>query len=323
MFKYSCLCLAVVATARVAHGAATCESYTSEKSCMAGTEASEHCSWCSSAAAGKLCMKESDAKTLPTSVFACKYVSAYSLEAATCDSLTSEKSCMSSSEGSDHCSWCSSAAAGKSCMKESDAKTLPSSVFSCEYANMYGLKAATCESYTSEKSCMAGTEASEHCSWCSSAAAGKLCMKESDAKTLPTSVFACKYVSAYSLEAATCDSLTSEKSCMSSSEGSDHCSWCSSAAAGKSCMKESDAKTLPSSVFSCEYANTFLTAATCETYTSEKNCMASSEGSDHCSWCSSAAAGKLCMKESDAKTLPTSVFACEYAKNNLRAALNM
>lgn len=305
-----------------AYGAAatTCDSLTSEKKCMAGLEGSEHCSWCSSAAAGSLCMKESDAKTLPSSVFACEYVAAYGSAATTCESITTEKTCMASSEGSDHCSWCSSAAAGKLCLKESDAKTLPSSVFACEYAYSYkGLASSTCESFTSEKKCMAGLEGSEHCSWCSSAAAGSLCLKETDAKTLPSSVFACEYVAAYGAAASTCDSLTSEKSCMAGSESGEHCSWCSSAAAGKLCLKESDAKTLPTSVFECEYVKTFYTAATCDSYTSEKTCMSNSEGSDHCSWCSSAAAGKLCLKESDAKTLPVSVFECEYTKFNLRA----
>jgi hypothetical protein len=191
------------------------------------------------------------------------------------------------------------------------------------FASAYGAESTTCDTYTKEDKCLAGSEGSEHCSWCSSGAVGKSCMKESDAKSLPTSVFSCTYVSAYGAEPATCDTYTKEDKCLAGSEGSEHCSWCSSGAVGKSCMKESDAKSLPTSVFSCEYAKTFLTSTTCDSYTNEKNCMVNSEGTEKCSWCSSAAAGKLCLKQSDAKTLPSSVFACEYSSSNLRALLRM
>jgi hypothetical protein len=53
-----------------------------------------------------------------------------------------EKTCLSSSEGSEHCSWCVSAATGKGCYKESDAKALPSSIFQCEYSASYAHLAA-------------------------------------------------------------------------------------------------------------------------------------------------------------------------------------
>ncbi len=203
MFKLTVL----FATLTYVTAAATCDSYTSEKSCMAASEGSDHCSWCSSAAAGKLCLKESDAKTLPTSVFECKYVSAYSAAAAaaTCDSYTSEKSCMAASEGSDHCSWCSSAAAGKLCLKESDAKTLPTSVFECEYVSAYSnpmLRATVkddvvCFDYTDEKTCMVKTEGAMKCCWCTSAAVGASCNNDVDAHALPSSVFHCTCPSVY------------------------------------------------------------------------------------------------------------------------------
>lgn len=50
-----------------------------------------------------------------------------------------------------------------------------------------------------------------------------------------------------------CNDITNEKDCMSSSEGSEKCSWCTSAAVSDACNKESDAKSLPSSIFECEY----------------------------------------------------------------------
>ena len=199
MFKITVLCAFVASVS----AAATCDSYTSEKSCMAASEASDHCSWCSSAAAGKLCLKESDAKTLPSSVFACEYVAAYSAKAtaAACDSYTSEKSCMAASEGSDHCSWCSSAAAGKLCLKESDAKTLPSSVFACEYVAAYSatpmLRAsvkddAICFDYTDKNTCMVKTEGTQKCCWCTSAAVSSSCNNQVDAQSLPSSIFHCE-----------------------------------------------------------------------------------------------------------------------------------
>jgi hypothetical protein len=51
----------------------TCDSVTTEKACMNGSEDKEACSWCQSAAVGNTCFKESDAKGLPSSVFQCEY----------------------------------------------------------------------------------------------------------------------------------------------------------------------------------------------------------------------------------------------------------
>jgi cathepsin X len=53
--------------------------------------------------------------------------------------------------------------------------------------------------------------------------------------------------------------------------------------------------------------------AACEDYgTNKAKCLASSEDGVKCASCTSAAAGTNCMKETDAKGLPTSVFQCTY-----------
>ena len=53
--------------------------------------------------------------------------------AADCTTITSESSCLSSSDAAGACSWCKSAAVGASCLPGDQAATLPSSVFNCEY----------------------------------------------------------------------------------------------------------------------------------------------------------------------------------------------
>lgn len=53
--------------------------------------------------------------------------------------------------------------------------------------------------------------------------------------------------------------------------------------------------------------------ALCSDYSkNQASCLKSSEDGVKCSFCSSAAAGTTCMKETDAKTLPSSVFQCAY-----------
>ena len=59
------------------------------------------------------------------------------VQGGSCESITDESKCMSSSEGGEACAWCSSGAVGTSCQKESEAKTLPSAVFECEYQTAY------------------------------------------------------------------------------------------------------------------------------------------------------------------------------------------
>ena len=232
-------------------GATSCDTYTSEKNCMAGTANGEKCSWCKSAAVGATCFPESDAKTLPTSVFTCEYQAAYKVAAASCDEFTSEKTCMANSVNGEKCSWCNSAAVGSTCFPESDAKSLPSSVFQCNYQKV-ALKTTACDSITSEKTCMSSSSNGEKCSWCKSAAVGGACFVDSDAKSLPSSVFDCEYQKV-ALKASSCDSYTSEKSCMTGDANGVKCAWCKSAAVGNTCFEETDAKGLPSSVFTCEF----------------------------------------------------------------------
>lgn len=56
------------------------------------------------------------------------------------------------------------------------------------------------------------------------------------------------------IQGGSCNGLKSHDSCMAASEDGEACSWCESAAVDDACYKESDAKSLPSSVFFCEYA---------------------------------------------------------------------
>ena len=242
------------------------------------------------------------------------YGVAYKTAATACDAVTSEKTCMSTSVDGSKCSWCNSAAVGGTCFTEADAKSLPSSVFQCEFQKVTLEAAVACDSVTSEKTCMASTSTtgSDKCSWCNSAAVGGTCFTETDAKSLPSSVFQCEYQKSV-LKASTCDTITSEKTCMTGTSGTDKCAWCNSAAVGGTCFTETDAKTLPSSVFQCEYQKAKLRAATsCDGVTSEKTCMTTTAAGAKCSWCNSAAVGGTCFTEADAKSLPSSVFQCEY-----------
>jgi uncharacterized protein YodC (DUF2158 family) len=174
---------------------------------------------------------------------------------AVCDANKSEKSCMSSTEDSEKCSWCMSAAVGATCFKESDAKSLPSSIYNCEYQKVMTAE-TTCDANKSEKSCMAAEEGDVKCSWCKSAAVGATCFMETDAKTLPSSIYACEYQK-LTTEGTSCDANKSENSCMSAKEGDVKCAWCKSAAVGSTCFMETDAKTLPSSIYACEYQKAY------------------------------------------------------------------
>ena len=107
---------------------------------------------------------------------------------------------------------------------------------------------STCDEFgTSQEKCLAATEGGEKCAYCTSGAVGSECMKETDAKGLPSSVFKCTYASSIAA-ASSCEKNKDQTNCMSSS-----CAWCSSAAVGDECISQSDAKDLPSSVFRCSY----------------------------------------------------------------------
>ena len=62
---------------------------------------------------------------------------AFTGQAANCDGISDQATCMTSSEGSEACAWCSSGAVGTSCQKQSDAESLPAAVFECEYQTAY------------------------------------------------------------------------------------------------------------------------------------------------------------------------------------------
>ena len=172
--------------------------------------------------------------------------------AATCDTNKKESTCMSASSSVGKCSWCSSGAVGSACYEEGDAKSLPSSIFQCQYQKSV-LKETACDELK-EKECMKSKSGTENCAWCNSAAVGGTCFIESDAKSLPSSVFFCEYQSALRATTSACDGVKSEKTCMSTKSADNvKCSWCTSAAVGNTCFLETDAKTLPTSVFQCEY----------------------------------------------------------------------
>jgi hypothetical protein len=132
--KYFAAIVVAVATFAKASAGSECYDFTKENDCKNGMEGDEKCLWCESAAVSASCVKESDAATLPSSVFQC---SGLKLKASGCDSNKDHDSCMSSSEDGETCSWCMSAAVAPSCAKKSQAETLPASVFQCEYQAWY------------------------------------------------------------------------------------------------------------------------------------------------------------------------------------------
>ena len=93
------------------------------------------CAYCTSGAVGAECLSETDAKSLPSSVFHCTYQTAKRLGATGCEAHNSDKTtCLKTKEGTEKCAFCQSGAVGSECVNESDAKGLPSSVFTCTYA---------------------------------------------------------------------------------------------------------------------------------------------------------------------------------------------
>jgi hypothetical protein len=195
------------------------------------------------------------------------------------------------------------------------------------------VKASTCEAITDESTCMSSMEGSEACAWCSSGAVGTSCQTASDAQSLPAAVFACEYQSAYAayptekkavkaaaapVKADDCSMCTNNGPCAmcvlceNTKTGDCAACWSSDNAAGKSCMPACE---------TCWAKKTYAAAApkavkgsTCETITDESKCMSSMEGSEACAWCSSGAVGTSCQTATDAKSLPSAVFECEYQK---------
>lgn len=115
---------------------------------------------------------------------------------------------------------------------------------------------ADCDAYGSDQTkCLKSTGSDGvSCAYCTSGAVGGECLSETDAKSLPTSVFRCTYQTAKRLGAAGCEAHNTDKTtCLKTKEGTEKCAYCVSGAVGSECVKESDAKGLPSSVFTCSY----------------------------------------------------------------------
>jgi hypothetical protein len=179
---------------------------------------------------------------------------------AGCESYSRQTSCMSGSYDGVKCAWCSSGAVGSSCYAETDAKALPSSIFSCSYQAAYGSAAAVCDEYATSSTCLAGAIPGDKCAWCKSAAVGNTCFSVSDAKSLPSSVFQCTFPAALQQTGYICESLsyTSPATCLrKTGEDGIKCAWCSSDSFGVSsiCLKETDAKNLSPSIYHCSYSS--------------------------------------------------------------------
>ena len=121
------------------------------------------------------------------------------------------------------------------------------------------------------------------------------------------------------VRATDCDAYNTNQATCLKSTGSDgvKCAYCTSGAVGSECINEDDAKGLPSSVFRCTYqtaSKTTNSASGCEAQNKDKTtCLKTKEGSEKCAYCTSGAVGSECVKESEAKGLPASVFSCTYA----------
>lgn len=229
------------------HAAAPTCGFTNEKTCVTTSSAGDQCAWCTSAAVGSSCMPVADAQSLPSSIFQCEYPKV-ALKSTACDTVTSQKSCMASSSGSEKCVWCNSAAVGGTCFIESDAHSLPSSVFQCDFQKR--LKTTTCDGNTSEKTCMSATSSTGvKCSWCNSAAVGSTCFEETDAKGLPSSVFTCKFQGANRLYE--CSDYSNESNCLYGWNNPTVCAWCTGTQGASQCLTPEDAKALPPAEFTC------------------------------------------------------------------------
>ena len=185
--------------------------------------------------------------------------------------------------------------------------------------------------------CFATVEDGSQCAFCTSGAVGNTCLKEEDAKGLPSSVFKCSYKTLAAAPAPLKDASVTycednnkdKQTCLSTVEDGEQCAFCTSGAVGNTCLKASDAKGLPTSVFKCVYDGYLRTApvaaaapvpvntaaaATCEeSNKSQSVCLSTVEDGSQCAFCTSGAVGNSCLKAEDAKGLPPSVFRCVYA----------
>jgi hypothetical protein len=185
-----------------------------------------------------------------------------------------------------------------------------------DFAEFFSVTTDAC-TYADAGSC----DAVASCSWCKSAAVKSRCYTVTDAKTLPSSIFQCDKLAEeveiveepVEMKQAADYFMNSNDACTYADAGScdavASCSWCKSAAVKSRCYTVTDAKTLPSSIFQCDklsYEEFFKQSNDACTYADQSSCDAAP-----CSWCKSAAVKSRCYTFDDAKTLPSSIFACD------------
>jgi len=232
------------------------------------------------------------------------------------------------------------------CNSLEDAKSLPPAVFKCDkvqqtFEEFLSANVDCRSTYSDQNSC----DADAGCSWCTSGAVKPACNSLEDAKSLPPAVFKCDKVQTFEQYMnpvqATCGSFSDDSSCDAVAE----CTWCKSAAVKSSCKSIDDAKSLPSSIFSCDKLQEFppmrderhhhghhdkkpiadqegsvfegyLDAirgkhaqanGQCDSFADADSCDAVSD----CTWCKSAAVKSSCKSIDDAKSLPASIFSCD------------
>jgi hypothetical protein len=164
---------------------------------MAASADGVKCSWCSSGAVGSACYPETDAKSLPTSIFYCKYQSVYHAKPMSCDDYTSTDTCNAGEILGDRCVWCEgleSALAPSGCYSSVDASHLPTEFFTCSKPGI------NCDSQKSSDSCLSTTTSEGiKCAWCKSEYTGEVCYEETVAKPLPSYIFQCKFQQGFGL----------------------------------------------------------------------------------------------------------------------------
>jgi hypothetical protein len=172
---------------------------------------------------------------------------------AGCESYAREASCMSASYDGVKCSWCSSGAVGSSCYAETDAKALPSSIFTCKYQAAYDVNAMICQEYTTSDTCQSGSVPGDKCVWCESTKYdSRSCVPYSYSQLLPSTDYTCSQPG----PSTSCDSQTSSSGCLSSSNSNGvKCAWCTSYKYASSCYDENYAHSLPYDLYKCTYQN--------------------------------------------------------------------
>ena len=130
---------------------------------------------------------------------------------------------------------------------------------------LFALANAQCKINQDEKACLLSSQSlfgvsTASCAWCpgsQSTSKCELALKAKAKSLFNSELAACSYPEKTNYlfsGATTCDAITSESTCMSSTQGGVKCSYCKSAAVGGTCLMETDAKGLPSSIFQVFYS---------------------------------------------------------------------